>query len=101
MEVSETPALKSLQSSRHAVTLSVNFRIKRQKIPAKFPICGNFVGNFQARELISADLHYHQFRIVVDPHGQDAVAEASGDDQLHAVDVIASFIHLGEDLVFG
>lgn len=62
-----------------------------------------FVVNFglSMPKLISADLHYHQFRIVVDSNGQDTVAEASGDDQLHAVDVVASFIHLGEDLVFG
>ena len=65
--------------------------------------CMTFVVNFglSMPKLISADLHYHQFRIVVDSNGQDTVAEASGDDQLHAVDVVASFIHLGEDLVFG
>ena len=60
-----------------------------------------FAVDFRLSKLISANLHYHQFRIVVDSNGQDTVAEASGDDQLHAVDVVASFIHLGEDLVFG
>ena len=65
--------------------------------------CMTFVVNFglSMSELMSADLHHNQFRIVVDSNGQDTVAEASGDDQLHAVDVVASFIHLGEDLVFG
>ena len=40
----------------------------------------------------------YNFRIVVDPYGQDAVAQAPRNDELHAVYVVHSLIHLGEDL---
>lgn len=50
---------------------------------------------------ISVNLHHDQFRIVVDPYGQNAVSETSRNDLLHAADIVHSLIHLGEDLELG
>ena len=42
----------------------------------------------------------HQFRIVVDPYGRDAVAEAAAQDNGHAVMVEHAFVRLGEEFEF-
>ena len=60
-----------------------------------------FAVDFRLSKPISVNLHHDQFRIVVDPYGQNAVSETSRNDLLHAADIVHSLIHLGEDLELG
>ena len=47
---------------------------------------------------ISVNLHHDQFRIVVDPYGQNAVSETSRNDLLHAADIVHSLIQISAKL---
>jgi hypothetical protein len=46
-------------------------------------------------------LHHYQLRVVVDPYGSEAVAEAAAQDHCHISECAHAFIIVGEELELG
>ena len=64
-------------------------------------MCNGINGAFAISLNGSAYLHNDDFRIVVDPHRNDTVAEAAAQDELHVSECMNALIHFREKLKLG
>ena len=64
-------------------------------------MCNGINGAFAISLNGSAYLHNDDFRIVIDPHRNGAVAETAAQDKLHVSESMNALIHFREKLKFG
>lgn len=69
-------------------------------MPLIVPFSGTFAGQIPLKPLLLHP-HHDNLRIVIDPHGHNAVAEAAAQDELHTGVVGDALVGLREKLEFG